>query len=135
MMFFVTNYREMDNTNIPPPKLQVQDPEAFQNQHDISSCSDPIKLDKTDKRSTKIVNLYLIESNSRKKDNFQDDQLSSDVSTVMTADGIADPVSFKVNCLVVFLGDMTRGIFFPTMWKSSPNSEHHISFVIILNNY
>lgn len=112
----VTNYREMDNTNI-TPQVQVQDPEAFHNKHNISSCSDPIKLDKTDKCSTKIVNLCLIESNSSKEDNFQDDQLSSFVSTVMTADGIADPVSFKVNCLIVFLGDMTRGIFFPTMWN------------------
>eukprot|EP00551_Chaetoceros_affinis_P015021 CAMPEP_0203700368 /NCGR_PEP_ID=MMETSP0091-20130426/30917_1 /ASSEMBLY_ACC=CAM_ASM_001089 /TAXON_ID=426623 /ORGANISM="Chaetoceros affinis, Strain CCMP159" /LENGTH=538 /DNA_ID=CAMNT_0050573613 /DNA_START=89 /DNA_END=1705 /DNA_ORIENTATION=- len=38
-------------------------------------------------------------------------------STVLTADGIADPTSFKVNCLIVFLGDMSRGIFFPTMWE------------------
>ena len=41
----------------------------------------------------------------------------SSVQTIHTADGIADPTSFKVNCLVVFLGDMARGIFFPTMWN------------------
>ncbi len=38
-------------------------------------------------------------------------------STILTEDGIADPVSFRVNCLIVFMGDMARGIFFPTMWN------------------
>ena len=38
-------------------------------------------------------------------------------STILTADVIADPVSFRLNCLIVFLGDMARGIFFPTMWN------------------
>jgi len=39
------------------------------------------------------------------------------VSTVITADGIADKTSFQINLLVIFLGDMSRGIFFPTMWE------------------
>lgn len=39
------------------------------------------------------------------------------LSSVITADQIADPLSFKINCLVVFIGDMARGIFFPTMWN------------------
>lgn len=38
-------------------------------------------------------------------------------STILTADGIVDQVSFRLNCLIVFLGDMARGIFFPTMWN------------------
>jgi hypothetical protein len=38
-------------------------------------------------------------------------------STILTADAIEDPTSFKLNCLIVFLGDMSRGIFFPTMWN------------------
>lgn len=41
----------------------------------------------------------------------------SSASSVLTADGIADPLSFQIVCLVVFLGDMARGIFFPTMWN------------------
>lgn len=48
--------------------------------------------------------------------NEKEDVLSM-VSTVITADGIADPTSFKINLLVIFLGDMSRGIFFPTMWE------------------
>ncbi len=39
------------------------------------------------------------------------------VSSIMTVDGIADPTSFRVNCLAIFVGDMARGIFFPTMWN------------------
>jgi Fucose permease len=41
----------------------------------------------------------------------------SSASSVLTADAIADPLSFQIVCLVVFLGDMARGIFFPTMWN------------------
>jgi len=41
----------------------------------------------------------------------------SSASSVLTADVIADPLSFQIVCLVVFLGDMARGIFFPTMWN------------------
>jgi ceroid-lipofuscinosis MFS transporter 7 len=44
-------------------------------------------------------------------------QSFSSMSSVLTADNIADPLSFQIVCLVVFLGDMARGIFFPTMWN------------------
>ncbi len=57
---------------------------------------------------------------SLEQDVFQRDEnidVLSFASTVLTADGIADPTSFKLNCLIVFLGDMSRGIFFPTMWN------------------
>lgn len=39
------------------------------------------------------------------------------VTSVMTADGVVDPISFKINCFAIFVGDMARGIFFPTMWN------------------
>jgi len=37
-------------------------------------------------------------------------------SSVLTADGIHDPVGFSIVCLVILVGDMARGVFFPTMW-------------------
>lgn len=37
-------------------------------------------------------------------------------SSVLTADGIHDPVGFAIVCLVILVGDMARGVFFPTMW-------------------
>jgi len=46
-----------------------------------------------------------------------DDMDAASVSSIMTADGIADPTSFRLNCLACFVSDMARGIFFPTMWN------------------
>ena len=37
-------------------------------------------------------------------------------SSVLTADGIHDPTGFAIVCLVILVGDMARGVFFPTMW-------------------
>jgi len=38
------------------------------------------------------------------------------LSSVLTADCISDPAGFYVVCLVVLIGDMSRGVMFPTMW-------------------
>eukprot|EP00978_Attheya_sp_CCMP212_P016508 scaffold43285_cov44-Attheya_sp.AAC.2 len=38
------------------------------------------------------------------------------LSSVVTADGIHDTVGFYIVCLVILVGDMSRGVFFPTMW-------------------
>lgn len=37
-------------------------------------------------------------------------------STTLTVDEISDPTGFMVVCVVMFLGDMSRGILFPTLW-------------------
>lgn len=53
------------------------------------------------------------------KDGDDDDDVSlapSIVSSVMTADGIHDETGFLVVCMVILIGDMSRGIFFPTLW-------------------
>jgi ceroid-lipofuscinosis MFS transporter 7 len=50
---------------------------------------------------------------------FDDEDLSlspSIVESVMTADGIEDVPGFYVVCLVILVGDMSRGVFFPSMW-------------------
>jgi ceroid-lipofuscinosis MFS transporter 7 len=49
----------------------------------------------------------------------EDDDMSiapSIASSVMTADGIHDPHGFAIVCLVILIGDMSRGIMFPSMW-------------------
>jgi ceroid-lipofuscinosis MFS transporter 7 len=38
------------------------------------------------------------------------------VESVMTADGIHDMSGFYIVCLVILVGDMSRGVFFPSMW-------------------
>lgn len=59
------------------------------------------------------------DQNENENENEKEDKedILSLVSTVITADGIADKTSFQINLLVIFLGDMSRGIFFPTMWE------------------
>jgi hypothetical protein len=37
-------------------------------------------------------------------------------SSVLTADGIHDLPGFYVVCFVILIGDMSRGVFFPSMW-------------------
>lgn len=37
-------------------------------------------------------------------------------SSVMTAEGLADPTGFLVICCVCLIGDMNRGVVFPIMW-------------------
>lgn len=37
-------------------------------------------------------------------------------ASVLTADGIHDTTGFAIVCLVILVGDMARGVFFPTMW-------------------
>ncbi len=49
----------------------------------------------------------------------RDDNLSlaaSSLESVMTEDGIQDVPGFYVICFVILIGDMSRGVFFPSMW-------------------
>lgn len=57
------------------------------------------------------------------EDEFQNDDNDDDrsvavsiVDSVMTADGIHDMTGFYIVCLVILVGDMSRGVFFPSMW-------------------
>jgi MFS transporter, ceroid-lipofuscinosis neuronal protein 7 len=44
----------------------------------------------------------------------QDDD--DEISSVASADGIYDVPGFLCVCMVILIGDMSRGIFFPSMW-------------------
>ncbi|CAJ1965856.1 unnamed protein product [Cylindrotheca closterium] len=49
----------------------------------------------------------------------KDDDMSmaaSIASSVMTADGIEDTTGFAIVCLVILIGDMARGVMFPSLW-------------------
>jgi len=41
---------------------------------------------------------------------------SSIVDSVMSAEGIRDVSGFYIVCFVILIGDMSRGVFFPSMW-------------------
>jgi ceroid-lipofuscinosis MFS transporter 7 len=64
-----------------------------------------------------IASTVYIEMDDMDDINEVESDAKSIVSSIMTVDGIADPTSFRVNCFAIFVGDMARGIFFPTMWN------------------
>jgi ceroid-lipofuscinosis MFS transporter 7 len=53
-------------------------------------------------------------------DDEDDDELQSMAqsitSSVLTADGIHDVAGFNIVCMVILIGDMSRGVFFPSLW-------------------
>ena len=59
------------------------------------------------------------DDDNRLGDDDEQDTLHADpsiFSSVVTADGISDPVGFHIVCLVGLIGDMGRGCMFPTLW-------------------
>lgn len=56
-----------------------------------------------------------MEDGEIEKTNSQNSQFSI-ASSVMTAEGLADPTGFLIICFVVLIGDMNRGVVFPIMW-------------------
>jgi MFS transporter, ceroid-lipofuscinosis neuronal protein 7 len=50
------------------------------------------------------------------KENENNDNDDDDVTSVVSADGIHDVTGFICVCFVILIGDMSRGIFFPSMW-------------------
>jgi len=55
-------------------------------------------------------------SNNSDEDDDENEERSIDMSSVLTADGIHDVPGFCVVCLVILIGDMSRGAMFPSMW-------------------
>lgn len=57
------------------------------------------------------------ESDEDSSDEGDDCSLALSVaSSVISADGIYDTTGFICICFVTFIGDMTRGVFFPSLW-------------------
>mmetsp|Transcript_20868 Transcript_20868/g.30740 ORF Transcript_20868/g.30740 Transcript_20868/m.30740 type:complete len:510 (+) Transcript_20868:70-1599(+) len=79
--------------------------------------SRPLSSNKND--SARVVFSDGVDFNNRKDGNDDDCDMSyagSILSSVLSADGISDPLGFTIICFVILVGDMSRGIFFPTMW-------------------
>eukprot|EP00957_Ditylum_brightwellii_P106619 8134399-Ditylum_brightwellii.AAC.1 len=79
--------------------------------------SRPLSSNKND--SARVVFSDGVDFNNRKDGNDDDCDMSyagSILSSVFSADGISDPLGFTIICFVILVGDMSRGIFFPTMW-------------------
>jgi len=86
----------------------------------------------TDAPTSNYVSMEMVKANDRlsaavptgadndgEDDDDDDDEHSiarSIVSSVITADGIHDRTGFYCICMVVLVGDMSRGVMFPSMW-------------------
>ncbi|GAX23150.1 MFS transporter, ceroid-lipofuscinosis neuronal protein 7 [Fistulifera solaris] len=69
------------------------------------------------KKSENVETGYRNMENDSLEDNHDDFSLAPSIaSSVLSAEGIYDPTGFACICLVIFLGDMTRGVFFPSLW-------------------
>jgi hypothetical protein len=83
----------------------------------------PLSSQRTDEETGGVQTPYYA-MNTDKVDAFRDEDDDDDnvsvadsiVGSVMTADGIHDIVGFYIVCLVILIGDMSRGVFFPSLW-------------------
>jgi ceroid-lipofuscinosis MFS transporter 7 len=67
------------------------------------------------------------------RQDFEEQDAITVATSVLTADGIADPTSFRINLLVIILGDTGRGIFFTTMWnliKALGGNEVYLGYLV-----
>lgn len=48
--------------------------------------------------------------------NDEDKSYAASFKSEQTQEGIHDPAGFTIICLVILVGDMARGVMFPTMW-------------------
>lgn len=56
------------------------------------------------------------EKDDNENDEEHQDDAGSIVSSVLTAEGIHDVTGFFIVCFVILVGDMARGVMFPTLW-------------------
>lgn len=78
-----------------------------------------------DATQTNFVNMEMAQPpNFSENPSCDSDDLSmaeSIASSVLTADGIHDVTGFNCICLVILIGDMSRGVMFPSMWPLVEN--------------
>jgi ceroid-lipofuscinosis MFS transporter 7 len=73
--------------------------------------------------ATNYVSMDIVTDQQEGSNDDNDDAslAPSIADSVLTADGIHDPTGFACVCLVILIGDMYRGVMFPSMW---PLVEH-----------
>jgi hypothetical protein len=69
-------------------------------------------------RNEPASNYVSMELGSPHAEEDDDDDMSVDptVLSILTADGIPDFQGYLCICFVILIGDMCRGVFFPSMW-------------------
>jgi Major Facilitator Superfamily len=107
----MNNGNENGNTGVTPIIDHLSYDKTNQN-NEAGSNYVSMDLERMD-RTQNVTNHYGKDDNDH---HSVSPSLASIASSVITADGIQDVVGFHVVCLVILIGDMSRGIFFPTLW-------------------
>lgn len=91
------------------------DEEAGSKETDYSSISPYVAMEIAGAHLNKPIMMPEQFEDEGHEEQEQENQ-SIDMSSVLTADGIHDVPGFFVVCLVILVGDMSRGAMFPSMW-------------------
>jgi len=74
-------------------------------------------LDEESRNASSYRNMATVDPNYPIDDDIDDMSMAASIaSSVMTADGIEDTTGFAIVCLVILIGDMSRGVMFPSLW-------------------
>jgi len=80
-----------------------------------------VNKEEVNKEIQKVISFNIDEIEGQNRENADKEArngyAASIASSAITAAGIADKTSYFVVCFVVFVSDMSRGIFFPTQWN------------------
>jgi hypothetical protein len=85
--------------------------------HKMTDLSD-LDADGSNMLSSKAIPQKKKPSDMATVSTVDDHSMSTDGTkgTILTVDEIGDTTGFAIICVVMFLGDMARGILFPTLW-------------------
>ena len=101
-----------------PPTATLD--EATAAAHTATTATDYVQMEMgaggTTTSPTTVPNVNEPINNDDNDDDDEKQEMQSIVSSVLTADGIHDYNGFLCVCGVILLGDMSRGVMFPTMW-------------------
>lgn len=88
---------------------------------DSPATDDYLRMGEVNKEIQKVISFNIDEIEGQNRENADKEArngyAASIASSAITAAGIADKTSYFVVCFVVFVSDMSRGIFFPTQWN------------------
>lgn len=86
----------------------------FGNLHYTSAPDAPVLVIGGPRQQTDYINM---EADWRDEENDEQvDDNKTIISSILTADGIHDMTGFSIVCFVILIGDMSRGVMWPTLW-------------------
>ncbi|KAL7559740.1 hypothetical protein ACA910_003322 [Epithemia clementina (nom. ined.)] len=104
-----TTSQQQNNASSAPDLLSGSNADLTQSTNEPSQTTNYVSMEMASE-------LPLHQGGVHNDDDENQSVAESIVSSVLTADGIHDFPGFLCVCLVILLGDMSRGVMFPSMW-------------------